>query len=184
MSERLQRFMASIDKKAIVAHATDIMGELVTMSESFAAGQYWCCFELVGAWSGKLAIARVRLPRHPDGTDAVTEESELYSIECEVATMRFLNDRTPKLSVPVPNLYAYERPGSERATAVGAMYMVIEGFYGNTLEDVYFNICHLPVSHIPEYKLQICSANIESVVENSGSYHQTVDIDSSRTGRY
>ncbi|KFY16084.1 hypothetical protein V492_01576 [Pseudogymnoascus sp. VKM F-4246] len=46
--------------------------------------------------------------------------------------------------VPFPTLYAFEGPESERATEAGAMYMLIEGFYGNTLQDVQFNICDLP----------------------------------------
>jgi hypothetical protein len=149
LKERLETLMKSINKEAIVAHATEITGESMTMSEPFSAGQYWCCFELVGA-SGKLAIARVRLPRHPDSNAAANEESELYSIECEVATMGFLQDHPPKLSVPIPEIYAYERPGSEKATAVGATYMLIEGFYGNTLEDTGYDLGALPVCSLTE----------------------------------
>lgn len=153
MKERLETFMKSINKEAIVAHAAEVLGESMTMSEPFSAGQYWCCFELVGS-SGKLVIARVRLPRHPDNAGAVNEESELYSIECEVATMRFLQDQTPKFSVPIPEIYAYERPGSEKVTAAGAMYMLIEGFYGNTLDATLdekgCNLDALPVSPLNE----------------------------------
>ena len=45
--------------------------------------------------------------------------------------MKFLwaNVRT----VPVPELYAYEAPGSAWAIKAGATYMLIEGFYGNSL---------------------------------------------------
>jgi hypothetical protein len=42
--------------------------------------------------------------------------------------------------VVVPKVYAYEGPGSRRAAAAGAMYMLLEGFYGNTLQDVAFDL--------------------------------------------
>ncbi|TAQ84345.1 hypothetical protein B7494_g7333 [Chlorociboria aeruginascens] len=92
---------------------------------------------------GRLNIAQMQLPRHPDSTGNANEYSELYSIDCEVATMRFLHENVT--GVPFPRLYAYEGPGSQRAANVGVAYMLIEGFYGNTMQDVQFNICELPV---------------------------------------
>ncbi|KAK3367599.1 hypothetical protein B0H63DRAFT_504501 [Podospora didyma] len=66
--------------------------------------------------AGHLIIARVRLPRHPDIADKnFSEEHELYSL-C---------------------------PGSRYAVDAGAIYMLLEGFYGNTLQDVEFNILKL-----------------------------------------
>lgn len=142
MKERLETFMARINKSALVTHAEELTGNNVSISEPFSAGQFWCCFELVDA-DGTLLIARVRLPRHPDSNDRVDEKSELYAIECEVATMEFLGESIE--GVPFPRLHAYEGPSSQRAADVGATYMLIEGFFGNTLQDVQFDICVLPV---------------------------------------
>jgi hypothetical protein len=142
MKERLERFMSIINKSSLVEHTQLIIGQPVSISEAFSAGQFWCCFELL-AVDGRLIIARVRLPRHPNSTDSANEHSELYSIECEVAQMKFLHENVT--GVPFPKLYAYEGLGSQRAANVGAAYMLIEGFYGNTMQDVQFNICELPV---------------------------------------
>ena len=142
MKERLERFMSIINKPALVEHAQIIMGQPASISEAFSAGQFWCCFELIGA-DGRLIIARVRLPSHPDSIDSTNAHSELYSIECEVATMNFLHRSVT--GVPFPKLCTHERPGSQRAAKVGAVYMLIEGFYGNTMQDVQFDICELPV---------------------------------------
>jgi hypothetical protein len=136
------RFMACINKPALLRHVEEITKTKAKMSEPFSAGQFWCCFEFVME-DGGLVIARVRLPRHPDSDETVTEDSESYAIQCEVATMSFLQHNF--LSVPSPKLYAYASPGSKQANAVGACHMLIEGFYGNTLQDVKFDICDLPV---------------------------------------
>ncbi|KAJ8065174.1 hypothetical protein OCU04_005886 [Sclerotinia nivalis] len=142
MKERLERFMSVINKSSLVEHTELIIAQPVSMSEAFSAGQFWCCFEL-RASDGRIVIARVRLPRHPDSTDGVDEHSELYSIRCEVETMKFLHECVT--GVPFPRLLAYEGLGSQMAANVGAAYMLIEGFYGNTLQDVQFNICELPI---------------------------------------
>lgn len=143
MKERLEALLSKLEKPVLTRHAELITGQKLTMSEPFSAGQYWVCFELV-ADDGTLIIARVRLPRHPDMPSTITEEDELYSIECEVATMQFVRHRLP--SVPLPRVYAYASPGSKAAVEVGAAYMFLEGFYGNTLQDVQLDICNLPVS--------------------------------------
>ncbi|KAI0856613.1 hypothetical protein F4860DRAFT_528946 [Xylaria cubensis] len=88
-----------------------------------------------------LVIARVRLPRHPNIPVTVTEEDEAYTITCEVATMEFIRKRLSAVSLP--HVYAYEGVGSQLAAYVGAPYMLLEGFYGNTLRDVEFDICNL-----------------------------------------
>ncbi|KAJ6099093.1 hypothetical protein N7467_000628 [Penicillium canescens] len=46
--------------------------------------------------------------------------------------------------VVVPKVYAYEGPGSRRATSAGAIYMPLEGLNGNKLQDVAFDLCSLP----------------------------------------
>ncbi|KAF2827129.1 hypothetical protein CC86DRAFT_416984 [Ophiobolus disseminans] len=51
--------------------------------------------------------------------------------------------RSEVTSVPAPSLYSYELPGSQQAIAFGACYMLIEGFYGNILQDVEFDMCNL-----------------------------------------
>lgn len=146
MKERLDAFMSTLNKSALVQHAEHVIGQKFSISEPFSAGQYWACFELVGA-DGTLVIARVRLPRHPaNSSDSVNEQSELYSITCEVATMTFLRENVS--TVPFPCLYAYAGPGSQWATSAGAIYMLIEGFYGNTLQDVQWDIYELPESSI------------------------------------
>ncbi|KAK4118166.1 hypothetical protein N657DRAFT_651579 [Parathielavia appendiculata] len=143
MKERLQAALDNIDKPALLRHAERIKGQKVIMSEPFSAGQYWICFEMI-AEDDSLVIARVRLPRHPEVPATVREEDEAYGIACEVATMEFV--RQGLSAIPIPRLYAYEGPGSQLAADVGAAYMLLEGFYGNTLQDVEFDICNLPVA--------------------------------------
>lgn len=143
MKQRLEDLIAKLDKKVLLDHAELIKGQKFSMSELFSAGQYWICFELV-AEDDSLVIARVRLPRHPDIPQTVSEEDEEYSIACEVSTMRFVRQRL--LNVVVPQVFAYEGPGSQLATHAGAIYMLIEGFRGNTLRDVVPDLCNLPVS--------------------------------------
>ncbi|KFY94495.1 hypothetical protein V500_03236 [Pseudogymnoascus sp. VKM F-4518 (FW-2643)] len=142
MKERLESFIGVINKHALLQHAQSIIGQPVIISEAFSAGQFWCCFELVAA-DGRLIIARLRLPRHPDSAGRTNDDSELYSIQCEVATMEILHENVT--GIPFPKLYAFGGPGSQSAAEVGAVYMLIEGFYGNSLQDVQFNICELPV---------------------------------------
>ncbi|KAF2013272.1 hypothetical protein BU24DRAFT_442411 [Aaosphaeria arxii CBS 175.79] len=143
MKQRLEQFMSTIHKAALLEHVERVSGKAATMSEPFSAGQYWCCFEFV-LDDHSLIIARARLPRHPDSNENTTDASELYAIQCEVATMKFLQSNVT--TIPAPKLYAYEPPGSQQAVEVGACYMLIEGFYGNTLQDVKFDICDLPVN--------------------------------------
>ncbi|KAK0609564.1 hypothetical protein B0T17DRAFT_621611 [Bombardia bombarda] len=113
------------------------------MSQPFSAGQYWMCLEII-AEDGSLVIARVRLPRHPDTAPTISQADEEYAIACEVATMNFVKRNLPTIRIPA--VYAYEGPGSQLATDVGAVYMLLEGFYGNTLQDVKFDMCDLPVA--------------------------------------
>ncbi|PSN68260.1 hypothetical protein BS50DRAFT_665880 [Corynespora cassiicola Philippines] len=143
MKERLLLFMESINKLVLLQHVEKISGQTAKMSDPFSAGHHWCCFEFL-LQDKSLIIARMRLPRHPDRSNSMTEASELYEIQCEVETMRFLQFNVK--FVPTPKLYAYEPSGSPQAMAVGACYMLIEGFYGNTLQDVVFNMCNLPMS--------------------------------------
>ncbi|KAM3455793.1 hypothetical protein MY3296_002211 [Beauveria thailandica] len=140
MKERLQGLLAKVDKSVLVRHAELIKGQKVTMSQPFSAGQYWVCFEMI-AEDGSLVIARVRLPRHPDTPPTASEGDELYAITCEVATMNFVRQNLPAVSIPC--IYAYEGPGSQLAADAGATYMLLEGFYGNTLQDVEFDMCNL-----------------------------------------
>jgi len=143
MKERLEKFMSTIDRSALMEHVERISKKTATMSDAFSAGQFWCCFEFM-LDGGNLIIARVRLPRHPDTKKSVNEASELYAIECEVATMKFLQEGIDSV-VSTPRLYAYEPPGSQQAGLVGACYMLMQGFFGNSLQDVKFDICDLPV---------------------------------------
>jgi hypothetical protein len=144
MRQRLEGFMASINKTALTEHASVVLGSPASMSEPFSAGQYWCCFELV-APDDRFLIARVRLPKHPESN--ATDTDEEYLVQCEVATMEFL--RANVGTVPLPKLYAYEAPGSARAINAGATYMLIEGFYGNSLQDIDHSIYNLPVGFNP-----------------------------------
>ncbi|KAL8338910.1 hypothetical protein RB598_007292 [Gaeumannomyces tritici] len=141
MKQRLEGFMASINKAALTEHASVVLGSPASMSEPFSAGQHWCCFEFV-APDDRFLVARVRLPKHPESN--ATDTDEEYLIQCEVATMNFL--RANVRTVPLPELYAYEAPGSTRATNAGATYMLIQGFYGNSLQDIDQSIYDLPVS--------------------------------------
>ena len=150
MKERLESAVATINKAALLHHAEQIKGQKLTMSDPFSAGQFWICFEMI-AEDGSLVIARVRLPRHPDLPCTASEEDEIYSITCEVATMRFVGQNLP--AVVVPKVYAYEIPGSRLASDAGAAYMLLEGFYGNTLQDIAPDLCSLPVSQDPHLLL-------------------------------
>lgn len=143
MKERLDELLTKLNKSALIRHAERIKGRAFTMSKPFSAGQYWICFELI-ADDGSLVIARVRLPRHPDTPSTISEEDELYSIACEVSTMQLVQQRLS--TITIPRVYAYEGPGSLLAVEAGAVYMLLEGFYGNTLQDVAFDMCSLPVS--------------------------------------
>ena len=143
MKERLVAALENIDKSVLIRHAERIKGQKVIMSQPFSAGQYWICFEMI-AEDSSLVIARVRLPRHPDVPATVIEEDEAYAITCEVTTMQFVRQRLS--AIPVPCVYAYEDPRSQLAADAGAVYMLLEGFYGNTLQDVQFDICDLSVS--------------------------------------
>ncbi|CAM1503419.1 Fc.00g081950.m01.CDS01 [Cosmosporella sp. VM-42] len=142
MRERLEGLLAKLDRGVLLHHAELIKGQKFSMSEPFSAGQYWICFEMV-AEDSSLIIARVRLPRHPSAL-STNEKDEQYSIACEVSTMRFVRQRLP--TVAVPRVYAYEGPGSQLAINAGAAYMLIEGFYGNTLQDIAPDICSLSFS--------------------------------------
>jgi hypothetical protein len=145
MKQRLQTFMSSINKAAITEHASAVLDAPTSMSKPFSAGQHWCCFELVAADDeSRFLIARVRLPKHPESSISAPDEADEYLIQCEVATMKLLHAKVT--AVPIPRLYAYEAPGSARAIAAGAAYMLIEGFHGNSLQDVNLNIYNLPVS--------------------------------------
>lgn len=86
MKQRLQLALTTIDKPALTSHAELIKGQKMRMSQPFSAGQYWICFEII-AEDETLMIARVRLPRHPDVPVTVSEEDEVYAIDCEVATI-------------------------------------------------------------------------------------------------
>ncbi|RKK87875.1 hypothetical protein BFJ68_g16998 [Fusarium oxysporum] len=129
MEERLKGLLAKLNKVVLLDHAARIKGQHLTMSEPFSAGQYWICFEMV-AEDDSIIIARVRLPPHPDALSTVNEDEE-YSIACEISAMSFVREKLP--NVPLPRVFAYERPGSQLATSAGATYMLIEGFRGNTL---------------------------------------------------
>ncbi|POR37448.1 Uncharacterized protein TPAR_02355 [Tolypocladium paradoxum] len=143
MTQRLEAALEAIDKTILVKHAQCIKGQRVTMSEPFSAGEYWICFEMI-AEDGDLIIARVRLPRHPDVPSSLAEEEEAYAIQCELAAMKLVKKRLP--AIPVPTVYAYEGHGSQLAADVGAIYMLMEGFYGNTLVDVAKDMCSLPLA--------------------------------------
>ncbi|KAI0190167.1 hypothetical protein EV127DRAFT_365470 [Xylaria flabelliformis] len=151
MKERLQAALGRIDKRSLVRHAEHIKGQKLTMSQPFSAGQYWICFEMVAVTrtGPGLVIARVRLPRHPNIPVTVTEEDEAYTIACEVATMEFIRQRLSAVSLP--HVYAYEGVGSQLATYVGAPYMLLEGFYGNTLRDLLFQSCMLKQTTTQEH---------------------------------
>lgn len=144
LKERLETALAGLKKDVLLSHAELIKGQKLSMSENFSAGHYWVCFEMV-AEDSSLVIARVRLPRHPDVLPTVSEEDESYAISCEVSTMQFVAQKNLP-SVVVPQVYAYEGPGSQRAAAAGATYMLLEGFYGNTLDDMELDIVDLPVN--------------------------------------
>ena len=143
MKERLQVALDYINTSAVLAHAERIKKQKLNLSKPFSAGQYWICFEMVTE-DGSLVIARVRLPRHPDTPSTVNKEDEAYVIKCEAATMQFVRQRLSAISIP--DVYAYEPAGSPLAAKAGAAYMLLEGFYANTLHSTEFNICNLPVS--------------------------------------
>lgn len=143
MRQRLERALETIKKGSLIDHAEHVTGQKMVMSEPFSAGQYWICFELVGE-DGTLVIARVRLPRHPDAPPTVTDEDMEYATQCEIATMRCVRDRVP--SITIPKIYAYEPGDSPKAKEAGGAYMIMEGFRGNTLLDMEFDMTQLPVS--------------------------------------
>ncbi|KAI9695936.1 MAG: hypothetical protein M1820_008348 [Bogoriella megaspora] len=144
MKKRLQDFMGTIDKKAFITCANKMFQKNFAISEPFSAGEHWVCFELVADEDSSVVIARARLPRHPDTPSTVTLDDEEYAMDCEAATMKFLRLRLP--NIRCPSIYAYAAPRSELAVQAGCAFMLIEGIYGNTLQDVQFDICQLPFS--------------------------------------
>ncbi|KAK3186783.1 hypothetical protein K4F52_004529 [Lecanicillium sp. MT-2017a] len=142
MKERLQKALEAINKPALIRHAERVKGQNVFMSTPFSAGQYWICFEMVTA-DHTIIIARFRLPRRAASSATVSVEDEAYAMICEVETMKFVGLKLP--SIPIPAVYACALPRSELATAAGAAYMLLEGFHGNTLQDVGGNLCNLEV---------------------------------------
>ncbi|XWW94347.1 hypothetical protein V2A60_002290 [Cordyceps javanica] len=140
MKERLEDAVRTINKASLIDHAVHVTGQRMRMSEPFSAGQYWICFELV-AEDGSLVIARVRLPRHPEAPPTVTEQDMAYATDCEIATTRYV--RSKLTTITIPRVHAYEPADSPRAKEVGAAYMLIEGFRGNSLLDVEYDMTHL-----------------------------------------
>lgn len=146
MKERIEGLLRKLDKSAIIRNAEHILGQKFNLSKPFSAGQYWVCFELVGQDSDLLVIARVRLPKHPDIPAPLDQRAELRSVKCEVETMRYIKNQIPTLVIP--EVYAYAESSSKEAEEAGAVYMLIQGFYGNTLQDVEFDMTHLPVRNL------------------------------------
>ncbi|TAQ85761.1 hypothetical protein B7494_g5908 [Chlorociboria aeruginascens] len=89
----------------------------------------------IGAiWNSLLKIARsllhvCDLPPHPGATGCL---EDTLRIKCEVATMRYVRSKT---SISVPEVFANEMEGLDRACLTGTPYMIIEGFRGTTLQD-------------------------------------------------
>ncbi|KAK0714722.1 hypothetical protein B0H67DRAFT_490749 [Lasiosphaeris hirsuta] len=137
----LRGFIESVNKPALIEHALDILGVTMTISEPFSIGQSWCCLELVAPDRESFIIARLQVSQDPEGT---SDLSNSYAIECEVATMAYVRDNVE--GVTVPKVYAYEGPGSAGAAKVGAVYMLIEGFFGNTAADVELQLYNLPIA--------------------------------------
>lgn len=180
MKERLEKALKTINKIALVAHAEHIIGHKLTMSEPFSAGQYRICFELV-AENGTLVIARVRLPRHPDAPQTFTDEDMAFATECEVATMRYVREKLASISTPC--VYTYESGDSVRANEAGAAYMLIEGFRGNTLLDVEYDMTRLPVrwelSFLAKFantKKDVCAKAHHDAVDKSPSRARNPDL--------
>ena len=176
MNERLQDFMVSMNKSALIKHAEITTGRTLSLSKPFSAGFNWCCFELI-ANDGTFFIARVKLPRHPDDDDTVDEDSVSYMRKCEIATMNFLQERVEAVSVP--QIYGWAMPGSQNAQEVGAACMLIEGFQGNVLFDGHSKVYDLPVGGI--FNVSSEHHNLTGVDIRAGAYFSAVDLFSSRT---
>ncbi|KAF6804847.1 hypothetical protein CMUS01_14754 [Colletotrichum musicola] len=142
---RLQTAITTINKSALVEHAQHIKGQDVTMSLPFSVGQCSVCFELV-AEDGTLIIAKVAMPHDPDDPAARSPEKQAYSLACEASTLQFVKLKMPDFLVP--RVYAHEGPGSPLAIEVGAAYMLLEGLYGNTLQDVAPDLTLLSVNKL------------------------------------
>lgn len=123
MKQRLEHAWAQINKSVIVKQAELVVNRTFRMSDPFSAGQYWICFELV-AEDESLVIARVRLPRHPELLNTMTQDDEEYMMQFEVATMQYINHKLPNLAIPT--LYAVAQPGSQLAMDAGAPYMLTQ----------------------------------------------------------
>jgi len=85
--------------------------------------------------------------------------------------MRFLYENFTR--VLFPRLYAYKGPRAQKAANVGAAYMLIEGFYGNTMQDLQFNTCELPVGP-SSYSSYSSFPNLTGAGLNTAAYHYTV----------
>lgn len=72
--------------------------------------------------------------------------------------MAFVRQNVP--AITLPQVYAYEGPGSKLAADAGAVYMLLEGFYGNTLQDVEPDLCSLSVGGAPVIDLSILTCQL------------------------
>lgn len=143
MKERIEELLSKFDKSAVLRHTESLLGQKSTLSEPFSCGEYWACFEMIAQKSGMLVIARVRLPKHPNGPDTLDEQTELNNLKYEIETMKYIKDRLPQLAIP--EVYTYAGPSTKHAEDAGAPYMLIQGFYGDTLHDIEFDMTNLSV---------------------------------------
>ncbi|TWU77299.1 hypothetical protein ED733_004437 [Metarhizium rileyi] len=130
MKKRLEDLIAKLDKKVLLHHAELIKGQKISMSEPFSAGQYWICFELV----------------------AEDDTLSSHAFDCLATLMPQQQDsRLWSYHGCTPNKVLV--PSSPPMLAL-SMYMLIEGFRGNTLQDIVPDLCELPLAKLEHVMAQ------------------------------
>ncbi len=79
---------------ALIRHTDVITSKRVVVSEPFSVGQYWIwiCVKMI-AEDGSHAVALIRLLSHLESPSTIGQEDELYSMACEVSTMKPVRQR-------------------------------------------------------------------------------------------
>lgn len=103
--ERLEDFVRSVNRAALLSHVHELTGQHCTISAPYAAGQWRCCFEVVTE-EHDVYIVRCVLPPHPEYPVAPSMISQ--RTENEIDAMRWVASHT---DIPIPGMSSV-RPGA------------------------------------------------------------------------
>ncbi|KAF2964503.1 hypothetical protein GQX73_g9074 [Xylaria multiplex] len=125
------KFFNAVDWQALALIATDCRDGIQCSwvgTDKFSMGQTYMVRRLDFV-DGVRWVARLRLPQEATFCSIETEYSR-GAFEIEVASMKFFKSKS---TIPVPELFAYDRDPSNR---VGAAYMLMEYIHGTSAYDL------------------------------------------------